>query len=281
MRQADADVWRSRAYRSLLSMDIFSFDALDPRERYLCSWGSIIGAGISAIGSLIGGSQANSANAEQAQLNRDFQEEMSSTAYQRSMADMRAAGLNPILAYQKGGASTPGGSMATMQDVIGPAVDRAMTGVSTAMQYKRNEAEIEKINADTEVAKAQAANVQAQTDNYRASTSKTLDDITSNFQNRSESLSRMQSQEVDRFVQRLRGENISVDTGNRRIENLMLEQALQSAKAAAASGRVQEEFRNTPLGRLILLLGTAGKDLNPFLSGAGTAQQIYRRSRDE
>lgn len=54
-------------------------------------------------------------NANQAQLNRDFQEQQSSTAYQRSTADMKAAGLNPMMMFGSGGpASVPSGSTASV-----------------------------------------------------------------------------------------------------------------------------------------------------------------------
>lgn len=80
---------------------------------------------------------------DQARKQRRFQEDMSNTAYQRAMEDMRKAGLNPILAGKLGGASTPTGAMASTPD-FGGTTAKAVSNYNIRQMQK---AQIETQNA--------------------------------------------------------------------------------------------------------------------------------------
>ena len=81
-----------------------------------------VGGGIGLVGTII----SNNQQKREAERARGFEERMSNSAYQRGVADLRAAGLNPMLAYTQGGASGGSGNMADIKNIGEGVVSNAL-----------------------------------------------------------------------------------------------------------------------------------------------------------
>lgn len=114
-------------------------------------WPAVIGAAATIGGGLLSASGQRSANEKNLQIareNRAFQERMSNTAVTRRMADLKRAGINPILAGRHD-ATTPPGNIATMGNVGEAAARGATAGAEIVNKARLARAQVENIEAST------------------------------------------------------------------------------------------------------------------------------------
>lgn len=206
-------------------------------------WGPIISAAGSLLGGVLsdrGAARANKRNIALAREQMAFQERMSSTAYQRSMADMKKAGLNPILAYQQGGASTPPGAMPTVQNEEAGKASSAKAVTRQVLEAK--------------LLKQNIKNLEQQEKNI-------VEDTGQKIANQSALYQSVLKQQQEIELIKNSAKQVEAQT---KITN----EDLHSAKAAASAARSSEEILNTGVGKFSRKLGTILREINPLLAPA-------------
>lgn len=114
------------------------------------SSGSYTSANWDNVSTLVGNMYQNQANKRSAQRQMNFQQDMSNTSWQRGVADMIAAGVNPMLAVMKGGASSEPGAMHKAEAVTGSAVHSGQAGALIKAQTDKMTAETRNVSAEAD-----------------------------------------------------------------------------------------------------------------------------------
>ena len=150
----------------------------------MSGWAAAAQAASSLAGSYLqykGQKTTNAANREMVAMANAFTERMSNSAYQRAMADMKKAGLNPILAYQQGGAQTPQSAMLSMQNPYAGMAHSLGSAASSAFDVYSSMSklppEVDKIKSEIGKIKSETWRTQLQSLLVDAQESKTTQEI--------------------------------------------------------------------------------------------------------
>lgn len=211
------------------------------------------------LGDILGGVFS----ASQASKQRKFERDMSNTAVQRRVVDLKAAGLNPMLGYS-GEASTPSVQQADTPD-FGAGQRRIMerdmnsaTKAQMALQQANMVKEGRKIESETVLNDATTAQVRMNTQNAPYSASQ----VVQSTRNLEREFERLQY-EMERIVSQTRGHDLS----NEQIDSLMPlviraheldnERSQKQMPEFEGRGRLGEAFtRGMPSNRLLDSVGS-------------------------
>lgn len=196
--------------------------------------GAIVGAGVSAGGSLLSGWMNNSAADQRQQNAQDFNLAAYGMRYQMMVQDLKAAGLNPMLAYSSGAGGAPSVGPASAQG-YGNAGESAVEGFNATRLASAQEAKLEQ---DTRVAMAQEKNINADTlgklevpDMYRAYAINSL----SGAAQADEAVNKLQAEqrEIDAQIELIRKQAVKTGWDTALTESYIhLNQAAEGAKKA-------------------------------------------------